>query len=731
VLSILAVPTVALMVFVGIGVVSQVDADGEAGDTVSRVRLMLVAQELVHELQGERGLSNGFLAGEQGYRPQLDQQRALADEARQQLESALEAAPVEAAAPVRDELDQLADLGDVRAEVDSRVADRAATLEFYTTAITELAEATGPERAGLADVELLRGVDALRALGEVKEATALERGFLTGVFSAGAFRDREYASFAEIRAAKLADLQEFSERATDVQQAALDAALRSPDAGVALDFEQRAIDGPAVESLGIPADQWWDAMTAVVDDLRAVQQQIGADAEARAGALRSESRTLLVLYMAMALAALAGAVGLGVITARSITGPLRLLAADAHDVATKRLPEAVAQIQAADRGPEGQPAPPRAAAALERRDDEIAEVSRALDQVQRTAMELAAEQTVLRRNAAESLSNLARRNQNLLRRQLGFISDLERDEGDPRALSNLFELDHLATRMRRNAESLLVLVGERSPRQWSQPVPISDVVRAALSEVEEYRRVGLRRLDETHIAGSAGAELAHLIAELVENGLSFSPPDREVEVYGQLTATGYAIAVVDHGIGMSADELAGANARLRGEETFLVAPTRFLGHYVVGQLAGRLGVDVRLHESPLTGITARVSVPETLLSTPMRSEDLFAPPAVPALESMVGARPFRLGREAAPGAPVTVLDVHPSATPARTRNGLVKRVRGAAGAADEPRPSAPTMVVQQRSAEDVRSNLTNFRAGFDRRTHERLRPGGDDTGASR
>jgi hypothetical protein len=733
VLLILAVPTVALMVLAGVGVISQFGVDRAASSTVPAVRLVLVTQGLVHELQAERGLSNGFLGGQQRYRAQIDQRRAAADEARRQLESALEAAPAEAAAPVGEALERLEDLDDVRADVDARTADRAATLEFYTAAISDLAEASGSDHSDIADGELQFGVEALRALGQLKESTALERGFLNGVFSADAFGDREYVTFVEIRAGKLANQEEFSGDATDSQQAALDAALRSPEAGIAHDLEQRAIDGQAAKSLGVDADRWWDVTTVVVDDLRAIQQQVGADVEARAVALSAEARTVLVLNLVLALAALAGAAGLGVITARSIIGPLRLLAADAHDVATTRLPDTVAQIQAATGGPAGLPPPPRTVAALEQRDDEIAEVSRALNQVQRTAVELATEQALLRRNAAESLSNLARRNQNLLRRQLGFISDLERDESDPRALGDLFELDHLATRMRRNAESLLVLVGERSPRQWSQPVPISDVIRAALSEVEEYRRVGLRRLDETLVAGTAGAELAHLIAELVENGLSFSPPDREVEVYGQLSGATYVIAVVDHGIGMAADELAGANARLRGEETFLVAPTRFLGHYVVGQLAGRLGVDVRLHESPLTGITARVTVPETLLSAPAHSEDLFAAAAPAVLEPIVGARPFRLGRETPPSAPVAVLEMQPAPAPARTRNGLVKRVRSTDEVGVEPAPSAAeaTAGAQRRQDEDIRTTLTSFRAGFDRREHERFRPDGDDPAAPR
>jgi anti-sigma regulatory factor (Ser/Thr protein kinase) len=168
--------------------------------------------------------------------------------------------------------------------------------------------------------------------------------------------------------------------------------------------------------------------------------------------------------------------------------------------------------------------------------------------------------------------------------------------------------------MRRNAESLLVLVGETSPRPWSAPLPVADVIRAALSEVEDYRRVVLRRVDEGWVAGAVVAEVAHMLAELVENGLSFSSPDLEVEIYGRKTGNRYLLAVVDYGIGMPREELEKAKARLRDEENFLVAPTRFLGHYVVGRLAAQLKVQVELGESPVTGITARMLLPAELVS---------------------------------------------------------------------------------------------------------------------
>jgi hypothetical protein len=444
---------------------------------------------------------------------------------------------------------------------------------------------------------------------------------------------------------------------------------------------------------------------------------------------------------------LVAAGALGLVAARSITRPLHLLAGDARVAASTRLPAMVARIQAGDGTTQAPVEVPPAVAELEQRGDEIAEVSLALADVQRTAVALAAQQAVLQRNAAESLSSLARRNQNLLRRQLAFISDLERDESEPAALANLFELDHLATRMRRNAESLLVLVGERSPRQWSQPVAVSDVVRAALSEVEEYRRVALRRLDEVMIAGAAGAEFAHLLAELLENALSFSPPESEVEVHGQVIGSGYVVAILDHGIGMSAEELARSNGRLAGTESFLIAPTRFLGHYVVGKLAGRLGVEVRLHESPLSGVVARITLPATLLSgEPVPQPNLFASagpnhtagpidtagpkhtgPPTPAILGVPEQRPFRLGREQRAGAQVAVLEPGGDdgrtvgAEPERTRNGLVKRVRGAAAIEDTPLPPVPrpSPTARDRSPNDVRTSLTSFRAGFERRQHER------------
>jgi anti-sigma regulatory factor (Ser/Thr protein kinase) len=243
---------------------------------------------------------------------------------------------------------------------------------------------------------------------------------------------------------------------------------------------------------------------------------------------------------------------------------------------------------------------------------EIAEVATALNVVQKSAAELAVEQAVLRRNIADSFVNLGRRNQNLLSRQLESITDMERSETDPDELKKLFTLDHLATRMRRNAESLLLLAGLEPHRQWSAPVAIVDILRGALGEVEDYDRVSIRKLDAATLKGKAAADITHLIAELLENALRYSPGD--VEIIGRQMGEGYTLAIVDNGVGMGPEEMAQANIRLAGAESFTVAPSKYLGHYVVGRQADRLEVGVQLSDSPKGGVTATIEL-GAILST--------------------------------------------------------------------------------------------------------------------
>jgi signal transduction histidine kinase len=307
------------------------------------------------------------------------------------------------------------------------------------------------------------------------------------------------------------------------------------------------------------------------------------------------------------------AVVLTVIVSLSITRPLRSLTRQAKDMAERRLPHAVAEILETPFG-EDVVVPEVSPVRVVTR-DEVADVAEALNTVQDSALDLAVEQAVLRRNIADSFVNLGRRNQNLLSRQLDFITELESRETEPDSLSNLFRLDHLATRMRRNAESLLVLAGVDPPRRWTAPLRLGDVVRAAVGEVEDFQRVVLHIDPNATIAGAAAADLAHLLAELIENALVFSPPDSTVEVHGVRRPDRYTLAVVDSGFGMPAGDIDAANRRLAGAESFTIAPSKYLGHYVAGNLAARHGITVTLRSARGFGVTATVEIPDRLLTT--------------------------------------------------------------------------------------------------------------------
>ncbi|MFI7670978.1 nitrate- and nitrite sensing domain-containing protein [Nocardia sp. NPDC049526] len=681
---ILVVSLALVLGLLGVTVAREVKAFRESGDTVHAVSLALAVQDLVQEAQRERGLSNGLLGGDTRLVQTVSDQRVETDRAMRALEAAA-AGNAPGAAQVRSALGQFDALDATRAQVDAHRTSRQAAFQFYTDGISALNRLTlGLDQAR--DAQVRHGLEALYALGEAKEQTAKERGFLNGVFAADEFRNGEYVEFLDIRAAKMAGLTAFARDATAAQQDRLDAALRSENAVRAGESERIAIassSGPLVRS--VDPSIWWAQMTALIDEQRKVQQAVGEDVQRRAEALRKDAFLTLGGFLLAALIAITAEMALVFASVRAIVRPLAALAAEADDVANHRLPEVIAAWQASDDAQPDPPAPvrtPRGASA------EIAAVAGALDGVQTTAFELASAQALVRRNTTESMANLARRNQNLVRRQLGLISEFEREELDPKALSNLFELDHLATRMRRNAESLLVLVGSASPRRWAEPIALTDVIRAGLSEVDDYRRVVLRRVDDIAVTGAVVSELAHMLAELIENGLAFSPPDMEVEIYGRKLPNGYLIAVVDHGVGMPVDQLAEANARLRGETDFIVASTRYLGHYVVGRLARRLGIDVELNVSPVSGIVARLLLPVGMIAG---EKDRRAPTAGDrgeAASGPAGAVPVAHGHidsaaaglVGAPGGSVAGVAPRRPRTggPAHSRPGFASRIPGPA-----------------------------------------------------
>jgi signal transduction histidine kinase len=379
-------------------------------------------------------------------------------------------------------------------------------------------------------------------------------------------------------------------------------------------------------------------------------------ADTLTGAAESDQRRM----MALAAAALVVAVVITLLVVRSITRPLRSLTRQARDMAERRLPAAVRSIHELPLGqdvvvPDLEPVDVRTR-------DEVADVADALNVVQTSALDLAVEQAVMRRNAADSYVNLARRYQDLLTRQLDAITELEAGETRPGVLADLYVLDHQSTRMRRNAESLLVLAGADARRRSEHPAAMADVVRAALGEVADYERVAVKGIQYAVIAGPAVADLAHLLAELIDNALRFSPNDDEVEVRGHASQDEYQIAIIDCGPGMAPDEVARANRRLANAESHTVAPSTYLGLYVTAVLSARHGIVVNLQPSVRQGMVATVRIPDRLLVP--RGEHEWDPPPPAAV-----VRPLSLRRDAlaaASGQPRPALPPAPTTPPPQT-----------------------------------------------------------------
>lgn len=349
-------------------------------------------------------------------------------------------------------------------------------------------------------------------------------------------------------------------------------------------------------------------------------------------------RTLFTLLGVVGMLIFAGLV---FVIHRSITAPLQSLVASARTVAQDELPALIRTLRS-----EGElEALPVPAAIPAANDDEIGQLVAAFNEVRFTAHELATEQALGRRNVAEMFVNLGRRNQQLLQRILGLLTDLERDEEDPDTLRDLFVLDNVVTRMRRNAESLLVLAGGQTPRQWSDPVSLEDTIRSALSEVENYERIDIAALAEVRIPGNVVADIAHLLAELIENAVSFSDPSTKVLIGGHFENDGYLVTIFDQGIGMSDEQIEDSNARIIDPPSLDQAPTKYLGLFVVGRLADRHGIRVRLAKAPGRGVMARVLVPNATLivdeavdTTPTSSTE------VPAFEERRAPAEFVLER---------------------------------------------------------------------------------------
>ncbi|MGW3348615.1 nitrate- and nitrite sensing domain-containing protein [Nonomuraea rubra] len=355
---------------------------------------------------------------------------------------------------------------------------------------------------------------------------------------------------------------------------------------------------------------WFKENTAAIDVLHGIEKGLAGEVGLRSQELRSAETRSAIIAGSLVVALLIVVLLLTVAIARSMVGPLRRLRTEALEVAGFRLPDVVRQLRVSGDTTVRDVAPIEVEG-----NDEIGEVARAFDQVHRQAVRLAGEEAELRSNISSMFVNLSRRTQTLVERQISLIDGLEKGEQDGGRLADLFKLDHLATRMRRNSENLLVLAGHEATRRRSQPAKLVDVVRAALSEVEGYERVQVKVHRATSVLGSCANDLVHLVAELVENAIQFSPSNSQVTVTSALIEGGGALlSVSDTGISMTEDELAEANRRLAEPPVVDVSVSRRMGLFVVGRLALRHGIRVQLRKGEGAGLIAMVLLPPTLIA---------------------------------------------------------------------------------------------------------------------
>ena len=620
----MAVPLAMLFLVAGLEVVQGTRQVHEVRVQTDLATAAIGPSGLVTALQNERNYSVLWMIGSESIVDlpvdSIDEARRATDDATAAFGAELERKGGDVERIYSPALGSLDELQALRTQVDEfpgpRVVSRHPTIEGvwhrYSQLVTALSERNSQLAIEVDDDDLRLGVRLIdMASREVDRIGQFVRlALLAAATGDGMLRDRaEILEAAPLEDEAIRWHHAIVARATGRYAELGDELARESDATNAIPLAEDImrtgrVDITAIlEAISIADDESYYGFIDDVSDVVA----------ARADELNAAARDRLRLYAAAAVGlVLVIALLIGALVSRSITRPLRSLTDQANDMARRRLPAAVRSVLETPRGDEV--TVPVLEPVRVDSDDEVADVAAMLNVVQTAALHLAVEQAVLRRNVADAFVSLAKRNQRLLDRQLGFITELEANETQSATIANLFRLDHHATRMRRNAESLLVLAGSEPVRQWAAPIGMLDVVRAALGEVEDYPRVTHSAVVPATVAGSAVADLTHLLAELIENALRFSPPTERVEVRGRPDGDGYLLTVVDSGLGMGPAEIMQANRRLAQVEDFTVAPSKYLGHYVAGTLAARHGVAVWLEASPRGGITAAVRLPRELLT---------------------------------------------------------------------------------------------------------------------
>ncbi|SEP34627.1 sensor histidine kinase [Amycolatopsis saalfeldensis] len=642
-LSAVTLVPIVLAVVLGVtAIVGQVSRSDDYGRIDRLVGLSTQLRALTDGLQRERTLTaQQLIAGSAGVTPELKAARAATDAAVDPFTTAAgrvggDESSVSGA--VNSATAQVNEITVIRQQVGAGLLDAAEAVSDYNAVTTALIAADTAVAAG-ASADALGGTpNALHDLEAAKEQASVSQALIAFGISRGGLPPQQ---LSDVRDAELRfddRMDDFNAAATAPQRQDLDSTLK-PDSsydrkrmvGQALG-EQGATSEDALR--GMSAQEWNSTSTDVVNQLGDVGKRLGAQATSASAALVEDASSSAGLLAVLLFAALVVAAAVVFLITRQLLRSLSTLRRSALDVAEKELPAAVRNIQ------EGRSQSIDVAPVPVHVHDEVGEVARAFEQVHSQALRLATEQAAMRAGYSSVFVNLSRRSQSLVQRQLQLIERLERDEEDADQLATLFQLDHLATRMRRNNENLMVLSGAEPGRRSGQPVSAHDVLRAAVSEIEQYQRVSVQQPPAVKIVGFAASDVQRLVAELLDNATAFSAPETQVTVATRLADDGSLnIDILDKGIGMNEYEVMEANSRLTEAGSVDLATSRRMGLFVVGRLAGRHRIGVSLHGGKdIVGVRATVLVPPELVMTgavldgaphtgPMKS--VAAPPVSP------------------------------------------------------------------------------------------------------
>ena len=656
------VPLLALAAVSLLGARSSLSQSAKAAHMSQLARFAGALTPVIHELQGERTLSGSYLAGHRrSGRAELVAERQAVDRVAAAYRAS--AARLDLAGgdhALRDRIAHgmrmLGKLPQQRQVIDTRpitAADETVdpgleqhqqaglmtgmpppaaidsprhALDQYTHTINDLLDINGAIAPTTDDKALFDTVAASVALSRAKDFADLERGVLFDVFSARRFGMNQHGRLTALVAGEDISMRQFATFASPAQRDQVARALDRPEVHRVEQLTQMAAIHEHDQHLTVDPHEWLRDAGVKLDRLRGSEQQLSADIVATSARMkaRADRQALLYTLLLAATVVLAVAVSLG--NARSLIRRVIRLKDAADDVAQRRLPEVVRRLEDGQRvdldGDE-----PAAAADTSAR-DELDQLARAFDSVHRVAVTVAGKEAALRQGISRMFLNLARRTQSLADRQLEVVRGLhERGLTGERLERGLGELDQLATRMRRNADNLVVLSGAATARRWQGAVPIAQVVQAAVEEVKEVGRVRQPEMHPARVLGHAATDVAHLLAELIENALTFSAPETTVTVAGQVLPGGYLLEVEDQGIGMGDEQLVEVNQRLADPPMTDLTDTRMLGFFVVGQLLRRHGIKVRLRRSWYGGITAQVRLPAAVLEPP--APEQAADPAAP------------------------------------------------------------------------------------------------------